>query len=327
MLGRSQLQATRRGVYCINAARGGIYDETALAEALESGQVAGAALDVYAAEPMAPDSPLRSAPNTLFTPHIGASTREAQARVGHEMAEQVVMALAGITPPYAVNAPAVAADVAPRLRPYVELARRLAMLARQLSDDPIGGVDLTYAGEIAAWDTSPLRTAALAGVLEAVTDQRVNAVNADLTARERGLSVGETRTDASEPWASLLTLAVSSDGTDDAAVPGLVLRLSGSTAHGRPHLVSLDGFEIDAELAGTILVTRHHDRPGVVGAVGTLLAEGGVNISSLELSRLSAAGEAMMLVSVDQPVPRPIVDRLRTMDTIISARIVELPRP
>ncbi len=327
MLGRSQLQATRRGVYCINAARGGIYDETALAEALSSGQVAGAALDVYAAEPMAPDSPLRSAPNTLFTPHIGASTREAQARVGHEMAEQVVMALAGITPPYAVNAPAVAADVAPRLRPYVELARRLAMLARQLSDDPIGGVDLTYAGEIAAWDTSPLRTAALAGVLEAVTDQRVNAVNADLMARERGLSVGETRTDASEPWASLLTLAVSSGGTDGAAVPGLVLRLSGSTAHGRPHLVSLDGFEIDAELAGTILVTRHHDRPGVVGAVGTLLAEGGVNISSLELSRLSAAGEAMMLVSVDQPVPRPIVDRLRTMDTIISARIVELPRP
>ena len=317
MIGRAQLDAVRRGVYCLNVARGGIYDESALADALVSGHVAGAAVDVYAAEPMAPDNALRAAPNTLFTPHIGASTREAQARVGNEMAEQVVMALAGITPPYAVNAPAVSADVAPRLRPYVELARRLAMLARQLSDEPIGSVDLTYAGEIAAWDGSPLRTAALAGVLEAVTDQRVNAVNADLVARERGLTVGETRTDASEPWASLLTLSV--------ATPQGTLRLAGSTAHGRPHLVSLDGFEIDAELAGTILVTRHHDRPGVVGAVGTLLAEGGINISSLELSRLSAAGEATMLVSVDQPVPASALERVRSMDAIVSARIVELP--
>ena len=327
MLGRAQLDATKRGVYCLNVARGGIYDEAALADALASGHVAGAAVDVYASEPMAPDNPLRAASNTLFTPHIGASTREAQARVGHEMAEQVVMALSGVTPPYAVNAPAVAADVAPRLRPYVELARRLAILARQLSDEPIGAVDLTYAGEIAAWDTSPLRTAALAGILEAVTDQRVNAVNADLTARERGLTVGETRTDASEPWASLLTVAVSSSGTDGAAAPGPSLRLAGSTAHGRPHLVSLDGFEIDAELAGTILLTRHHDRPGVVGAVGTLLAEGGVNISSLELSRLSAAGEATMLVSVDQAVPPTILERLRALEAITSARIVELPDP
>ena len=325
MLGRAQLDATKRGVYCLNVARGGIYDESALADALASGHVAGAAVDVYGSEPMAPDNPLRAAPNTLFTPHIGASTREAQARVGHEMAEQVVMALAGITPPYAVNAPAVAADVAPRLRPYVELARRLAILARQLSDEPVGAMDLTYAGEIAAWDTSPLRTAALAGILEAVTDQRVNAVNADLVARERGLTVGENRTDASDPWASLLTLAVSSGGTDGGAAIGPSLRLAGSTAHGRPHLVSLDGFEIDAELSGTILVTRHHDRPGVVGAVGTLLADGGVNISSLELSRLSAAGEATMLVSVDEPVPAAHLDRLRALKAIISARIVQLP--
>jgi D-3-phosphoglycerate dehydrogenase / 2-oxoglutarate reductase len=328
MLGRAQLEAMKRGVVCLNVARGGIYNEAALAAALTSGHVAGAALDVYASEPMAPDDPLRSAPNTVFTPHLGASTHEAQSRVGNEMAEQVVMALSGVTPPYAVNAPAVAADVAPRLRPYVELARRLAMLARQLSDDPIGGVELTYAGEIAAWDTSPLRTAALAGILEAVTDQRVNAVNADLTARERGLSVGETRTDASEPWASLLTLAVTTGvqpGPDAGAAIGPSLRLAGSTAHGRPHLVSLDGFEIDSELSGTILVTRHHDRPGVVGAVGTLLAEGGVNISSLELSRLSAAGEATMMVSVDQPVPAATLDRLRAHDAMISARIVELP--
>ncbi len=325
MLGRAQLDATRRGVYCLNVARGGIYDEAALAAALVSGHVAGAAVDVYSSEPMAPDNPLRAAPNTLFTPHIGASTREAQGRVGHEMAEQVVMALAGITPPYAVNAPAVAADVAPRLRPYVELARRLAILARQLSDDPVGALELTYAGEIAAWDTSPLRTAALAGILEAVTDQRVNAVNADLVARERGLTVGENRTGASDPWASLLTLSVSSGGTDAGAAIGPSLRLAGSTAHGRPHLVSLDGFEIDAELSGSILVTRHHDRPGVVGAVGTLLADGGVNISSLELSRLSAAGEATMLVSVDQAVPSPVLERVRALDAMTSARIVELP--
>jgi D-3-phosphoglycerate dehydrogenase len=236
------------------------------------------------------------------------------------MAEQVVMALAGITPPYAVNAPAVAADVAPKLRPYVELSRRLAMLAQQLTGLPIRAIGLTYAGEIAAWDPSPLRTAALAGLLESVTDQRVNAVNADLVARERGLTVTETRRADSEPWASLVTLEVASEPGGQAA-----MRLAGSTAHARPHLASLDGFELDAELAGTVLLTRHHDRPGVVGAVGTLLADAGINISSLELSRLSAAGEAMMFVSVDQAVDEATLERLRALDAIVEAHVLELP--
>jgi len=320
MIGTAQLEALRPGAVVLNVARGGIFDEAALARSLASGHVAGAALDVFSSEPMPPNSPLRDAPNTVLTPHLGASTREAQARVGEEMAEQVVMALAGVTPPYAVNAPAVAVEVAPRLRPYVELARRLAILARQLSDVPIAGMGLTYAGEIAAWDGAPLRTAALAGILDGVIDQRVNAVNADLVARERGLSVRETRTEVTEPWASLLTLEVSP--APDAAP---VLRLAGSTAHGRPHLVSIDGFEVDAELAGRILVTRHHDRPGVVGTVGTVLAEAGVNISSLELSRLSAAGEATMFVSVDEPVPPDALARLSESDAIIEARVVQLP--
>ena len=323
MIGAPQLDAMKPGVHLLNVARGGIIDEAGLAEALASGHVAGAAIDVFATEPMAPDNPLRSAPNTVLTPHLGASTREAQARVGHEMAEQVAMALSGVTPPYAVNAPAVAADIAPRLRPYVELSRRLAVLARQLATSPIGAIGLTYAGEIAAWDPSPLRTAAIAGLLEAVTDQRVNAVNADLVARQRGLTITETRTDDSEPWSSLVTLSIAaSSGSENAGG----LRLAGSTAHGRAHLTSLDGFEIDAELAGTILITRHHDRPGVVGAVGTVLAEAGVNISSLELSRLSAAGEAMMFVSVDERVDVGTLDRLRAHDAILEARVVELLR-
>ena len=233
------------------------------------------------------------------------------------------MALSGVTPPYAVNAPAVAADIAPKLRPYVELSRRLAVLARELADSPIGAIGLTYAGEIAAWDPSPMRTAAIAGLLEAVTDERVNAVNADLVARQRGLTVTETRTDDSDPWSSLVILSVAA-GSSSGDAPSL--RLAGSTAHGRAHLTSLDGFEIDAELAGAILVTRHHDRPGVVGMVGTVLAEAGVNISSLELSRLSAAGEAMMFVSVDERVEEATLTRLREHPAIIEARLVELPR-
>src|SRR5439155_18595994 len=154
MIGTAQLEALRPGAVVLNVARGGIVDEAALTRSLASGHIAGAALDVFSSEPMLPNTPLRDAPNTVLTPHLGASTREAQARVGLEMAEQVVMALAGVTPPYALNAPAVAVDVAPRLRPYVELARRLAILARQLSDVPIAGLGLTYAGEIAAWDGS-----------------------------------------------------------------------------------------------------------------------------------------------------------------------------
>jgi D-3-phosphoglycerate dehydrogenase len=257
----------------------------------------------------------------VLTPHLGASTAEAQDRVAVQMAEQLVEALAGVTPIYAVNAPAVAADVAPRLRPYVELGRRLAILARQLSPAAFDCVSLTYAGEIAEWDPSPIRTAALAGILEPITEQRVNAVNADLVAAERGLSVSETRTDASEPWASLLTLEVG-EGERAAA-----LRLAGSTAHGRPHLAAVDGFEIDAELTGRMLVTRHRDQPGIVGSVGTTLADAGVNISSLELSRLSEHGQAMMFVSVDQDIPDAALDRLRAIGGIIDARVVELPTP
>ena len=319
LLGRGQLEATKPGAFVLNVARGGIVDEAALADALASGHLAGAAVDVYSSEPMAADNPLRDAPNLVLTPHLGASTSEAQDRVGLEMAEQLIMALSGVTPPYAVNAPAVPAETAPRLRPYVELGRRLALLGRQLAPGAFDAIELTYAGEIAGGECAPIRTAALAGILEAVTDQRVNAVNADLVARERGLTVRETRTAASEPWASLVEVAIGpADGPP-------LLRLRGSTAHGRPHLAGLDGFPIDAELSGIMLVTRHHDRPGIVGAVGTVLADAGINISSLELSRLSERGEAMMFVSVDGEVEASVLERVRTADGMIDARVVELP--
>ena len=321
LLGRAQLEATKPGAFVLNVARGGIVDESALADALASGHLAGAAVDVYSAEPMTADNPLRSAPNLVLTPHLGASTAEAQDRVGLEMAEQVLMALSGVTPPYAVNAPAVAPETAPRLRPYVELGRRLAILARQLAPSAYDVLSLTYAGEIAGGECAPIRTAALAGILEAVTDQRVNAVNADLVARERGLTVREERTPSSDPWASLVELAVGPvDGEP-------ILRLAGSTAHGRPHLAGLDGFAIDAELTGTMLVTRHHDRPGIVGAVGTILAEAQINISSLELSRLSEHGEAMMCVSVDETIEDAVLDRIRAADGIVEVRVVQLPSP
>ena len=317
LIGEAQLGAMKPGAVLLNVARGGLVDEAALAKALHAGRLAGAAVDVYSAEPMAPDNPLRDAPNTILTPHLGASTSEAQGRVGVEMAEQLVMALSGVTPPYALNAPSVAREVAPSLHPYVELGRRLAILARQLAPGPFDAIALTYAGEISAWDSGPIRTAVLGGLLESVTDRRVNAVNADVVARERGLTVTEERSDAAEPFASLVILEVG-EGAGR-------LTLSGSSAHGRPHLARVDGFTIDAELAGRILVTRHRDQPGIVGAVGSSLAAAGVNISSLELSRLSEAGEAMMFVSVDQAIPENVLDELRTVPGMIEARVVELP--
>jgi D-3-phosphoglycerate dehydrogenase / 2-oxoglutarate reductase len=319
LLGRAQLDATKPGAFVLNVARGGIVDESALADALASGHLAGAAVDVFSTEPMPHDNPLRAAPNVVLTPHLGASTAEAQDRVGLEMAEQVLMALGGVTPPYAVNAPSVAAETQPRLVPYVELGRRLALLARQLAPGAFDSVSLTYAGEIAAGECAPIRTAAIAGILEAVTDQRVNAVNADVVAHERGLTVRETRTASSEPWASLVELAVGPAEGEP------TLSLAGSTAHGRPHLADLDGFAIDAELAGIMLVTRHQDRPGIVGRVGTILADAGINISSLELSRLSEHGEAMMFVAVDDPVDAALLERIRGADGIVEATVVELP--
>jgi D-3-phosphoglycerate dehydrogenase / 2-oxoglutarate reductase len=317
LIGEAQLGAMKPGAVLLNVARGGLVDEAALARALHDGRLAGAAVDVYSAEPMAADNPLRDAPHTILTPHLGASTSEAQGRVGVEMAEQVLMALSGVTPPYALNAPSVAREVAPSLHPYVELGRRLAILARQLAPGPIGAVKLTYAGEISAWDGAPIRTAVLAGLLEAVTDQRVNAVNADVVARERGLVVSEERSEAADAFASLVILEAG-EGPDRVV-------LSGSSAHGRPHLAGVGGFAIDAELTGTILVTRHADQPGIVGAVGSALAAAGVNISSLELSRLSTAGEAMMFVSVDQAIPADVLDGLHAVPGMVHAQVVELP--
>jgi D-3-phosphoglycerate dehydrogenase len=317
LIGEAQIGAMKPGAVLLNVARGGLVDEAALAQALRDGRLAGAAVDVYSAEPMAADNPLRGAPNTILTPHLGASTSEAQGRVGVEMAEQLVMALSGVTPPYALNAPSIAREVAPQLSPYVELGRRLAILARQLVPGPFNAVTLTYAGEISEWDGGPIRTAVLSGLLEAVTDQRVNAVNADVVARERGLTVTEERSDAADPFASLVSLALG-EGAGRAT-------LSGSSAHGRPHLAGLDGFAIDAELAGTILITRHHDQPGIVGAVGSALAAAGVNISSLELSRLSAAGEAMMFVSVDQSIADDVLEGLRAVPGMVEAQVVQLP--
>lgn len=317
LIGEGQIGAMKPGAVLLNVARGGLVDEAALARALTEGRLAGAAIDVFSAEPMAADNPLRDAPNTILTPHLGASTSEAQGRVGVEMAEQLIMALSGVVPPYALNAPSVAREVAPSLHPYVELGRRLALLARQLAPAPFEALTLTYAGEISAWDGGPIRTAVLAGLLETANDERVNAVNADVVARERGLKVIEERTDAADPFASLLMLEVGEGA-------GRVV-LSGSSAHGRPHLARLDGFAIDAELAGTILVTRHRDQPGIVGAVGSALAAAGVNISSLELSRLSAAGEAMMFVSVDQAIAAKVLAGLRAVTGMIHAQVVELP--
>ena len=317
LIGEAQLGAMKRGAVLLNVARGGLVDEAALVAALREGRLAGAGVDVYSAEPMAADNPLRDAPNTILTPHLGASTSEAQGRVGVEMAEQLIMALSGVTPPYALNAPSVAYEVAPQLHPYVELGRRLAVLARQLALAPSDSVKLTYAGEISAWDGGPIRTAVLAGLLEAVTDQRVNAVNADVVAGERGLTVEEQHVDAADPFASMVSLELG-EGVER-------LVLSGSSAHGRPHLAALGDFAIDAELAGTILITRHHDQPGIVGAVGSALATAGVNISSLELSRLSVAGEAMMFVSVDDPVPDRTLEQIAAVPGMIDARVVALP--
>ena len=317
LIGQAEIQAMKPGAVLLNVARGGLVDETALAQALHEGHLAGAAIDVFSSEPMTADNPLRSAPNTILTPHLGASTEEAQDRVGIEMAEQLLMALSGVTPPFALNAPSVAREVAPQLLPYVELGSRLAILAGQLSAAPLGAVALTYAGEIAAWDTSPIRTAVLTGLMASASDQRVNAVNADVVARERGLTVSEERSDEAQPFSSLVTVRLG-EGSDGVS-------LSGSSAHGRAHLASVNGFSIDAELEGTILVTRHRDQPGIVGAVGSALAAAGVNISSLELSRLSLAGEAMMFVSVDDAIPASVLGQVAAVPGMLDARVVALP--
>jgi D-3-phosphoglycerate dehydrogenase len=304
ILSRDNLAKTKPGVRIINCARGGLIDEAALKEALDSGRVAGAALDVFVEEP-AKASPLFGTPGLVATPHLGASTTEAQVNVAIQVAEQMAEFLTrgGVT--NALNMPSLSAEEAPRLRPYMELAEKLGSLVGQLEGRRATGISVEVEGAAAQLNQKPITGAVLAGLMRVYSDT-VNMVNAPFLARERGLDVREVRHDREVDYHTLVRVTVTTpDG--DRAVSGT---LFGNAA---PRLVDMFGIRVEAELEGEMIYIVNEDAPGFIGRLGTTLGEAGVNIGTFHLGRRAAGEEAVALVSVDNHIEPETVARLEAI--------------
>ena len=326
LINAATLAQMKPGARLINTARGELVDEAALADALRSGRLAGAALDVFAVEPPGA-SPLLGLPNVIATPHVAGSTQEAQEEVGVLIAQQVRDYLTDGTLRNAVNLPAISSEQYARLRPYLRLAECLGSVVAQAAPGRLGRVRITYAGEPAELGTQVLRNAVLCGVLNAVLEEKVNLVNAGAQAAARGLAVEERTRRRESGFPNTLEVAVSTDGPAQNPAGG-TLSVEGTVLHGaQPRILSIDAIELEAPLEGTMLFLRNRDVPGVIGRIGTVLGAAGVNIATFALGRREAVrgAEALALIRLDGDVPDSIVDAIRTIEAITDACLLRLP--
>jgi D-3-phosphoglycerate dehydrogenase len=315
LIGKAAIAKLKPGSIVLNVARGGIVDEAAVAEALASGHLGGAGIDVFDAEPPT-DSPLLTAPNTLLTPHLGASTAEAQILVAEEVAAQVLDVLDGRSARYAVNAPLLTPETARAIGPYLPLAEILGRFFAQFSRGGVKTLTVEIAGELAEHDASPLIAAVLRGLLETVTTERVNLVNAGALAKTRGITVVERKTPDAGAFAS--QLSVSSEGRGGHVV------VAGTVAGGEPRITGLGEYRLDMEPSDVMLITRHTDKPGMVGRIGAMLGEADVNISAMHLARVRPREDALMILALDDDVPPAVEDAIRAQDAVIELWAIRL---
>jgi D-3-phosphoglycerate dehydrogenase len=324
MMNKETLAHMKRGARLINTARGELVDEAALAEALRSGHLAGAGLDVFAAEPPR-DSPLLAFPNVIATPHVAGSTAEAQEEVGVQIAQQVRDFLAEGILRNAVNLPAISPEQYRRLRPYLDLAERLASFVAQAAPFAVAGLRIACAGEPAELGTHILRSAALAGVLNAVLDERVNLVNASDRAAERGLTIEETTRPRERGIADVVEITA----YPAAKGPRAEFSAQGTVLYGTtPRMLRINGIALEAALEGTLLLFSNRDVPGVIGQIGTMLGRQGMNIATFALGRREAAvlgADALALVGLDGVVSDGTLSLLRAIPNVIEAQLIRLP--
>lgn len=304
ILNRDNLAKTKRGVRIVNCARGGLIDEAALKEALESGHVAGAALDVFAEEP-AKESTLFGTPGFVATPHLGASTTEAQVNVAIQIAEQMSDYLVAGGVANALNMPALSAEEAPKLRPYMALAERLGSLVGQLEGPNLTAIAIEVEGAAAALNQKPVTGAVLAGLMQ-VYSTSVNMVNAPVLAKERGLDVREVRHDREGDYHTLVRVT--------ATLPEGQRSVAGTLfGNAAPRLVEMFGIKVEAELEGSMIYIVNDDQPGFIGRLGTTLGQAGVNIGTFHLGRRTAGGEAVALVSIDSPIDDALLKQVEAI--------------
>ena len=317
LINRKAFAKMKTGVRIINCARGGIVDEKDLADALREGKVAGAALDVFVEEPPPPDHPLLRMEQVVMTPHLGASTDEAQLNVAIAVAEQMVDFLTRGIIRYAVNVPSVSPELLSVLRPYLTLGEKLGSLQVQMLATLPKEVHIEYGGEVTQYDVAPLTLAVLKGILTPAMETSVNYVNAPMVARERGITVVESKSSRASDFASSITVRVKTKDKE-VEVEGAIF---GSN---NPRIVKIDNFYLEAVPEGYILILHNRDVPGVVGAVGTFLGEKGINIAGLELGREKVGGMAISFIHVDDVVPKETLEALRSLPNIITAELVKL---
>lgn len=311
IIDKAALAKMKPGVRVINCARGGLIVEAELKAAIESGRVAGAALDVFATEPPA-DNPLFTLDQVIVTPHLGASTAEAQENVAIQVAEQIAEFLATGAVINAVNMPPVSAEDAPKLRPYLRLVQQLGSFAGQMTRTAVKAVTIEYEGHAAALDTRLVTAAALQGLLAPLVDQ-VNLVSAASVAKARGIEVTEIKRTEPRAYSTLVRLSV----TTETQTRGL----AGTLFDGeRPRIVEIKGIAIDAELGPHMLYVTNEDRPGFIGALGTALGEAGINIATFHLGRSGAGQQALALIEVDQAVDESVLERLRALPHVLQVR-------
>jgi D-3-phosphoglycerate dehydrogenase len=301
----------KKGVRIINCARGGLVDEMALRQGLDSGQVAGAAFDVFVEEP-AKTNPLFGHPNVVCTPHLGASTTEAQENVALQVAEQMSDYLLTGAITNAINFPSISAEEAPRLKPFVALAEKLGSFAGQLTDSGLSKVQITYEGAVAQMNTKALTSAALAGLLRPMLGD-VNVVSAPVIAKERGMVIEETTREAAGDYESLITVTVVTD-RQSRHVSGTVF------ADGRPRIVNIKGIRMDAEFGPSMIYITNRDKPGFIGKFSSTMGDAGINIATFHVGREAPGGNAVALIEIDGELPPDVLDRVRALPQVQQAK-------
>jgi len=316
MVDATRLEKTKRGVRVINCARGGLIDEDALADALHSGQVGGAALDVFEIEPLPSDSPLRTAPNLVLTPHLGASTAEAQESVGIEIAQSIRAALLEGTIRNAVNMPNLDAKTLSIIGPHLRFGEKLGRFLSQVAPRRVEQLNINYSGKVNEVDTTAITRSILKGFLQNAGGTEVNEVNAPAFAESLGLKITETRLSALGDYTDMLELSAVADGK--------TVSVGGAFFGATPRIVSVNSRPVEARPHGVVLVLENTDRPGIVGRIGTLLGDHGVNIATMSLSRNQAGGTALTVLNLDTAPSEELLAEIRASGDIHSAQVIEL---
>lgn len=318
LINKDTLEKTKKRLVLINCARGGVINEKDIAEAIKSGRVAGAAFDVFVNEPPEEGNPLLDLDeNVVFTPHLGASTEEAQTKVGVAIAEQIVDFLKNGVVKNAVNMPSVSLDVLKTMKPYLNLAEKLGSLQGQICKGGVKELHMEYDGEVSELDTAPITVAALKGFLTPMMDVVVSYVNAPVIAQERGIKVIESKSSQAKDYRSLISIKVKTE-EGESHVSGTIFGKE------EPRFVRINGVTIDVVPKGYLLVSENNDRPGFIGAMCSILGDNGVNIGLLHLGREAIGGRAIVFTNVDSPVPDKVIEKISSLPDIISVTQVKL---